>query len=71
MPLGGHFYTAANISIRFNGAKYSRHLYFDQHFEKMPQGQTVCFEYLDKFKYPHLSESKLVKWIEPTEMHLH
>ena len=59
------------VSIRFNGAKYSRHLYFDQHFEKMPHGQTVCFEYLDKFKYPHLSESKLVKWIEPTEMHLH
>ena len=56
------------VSIRFNGAKYSRHLYFDQHFEKMPQGQTVCFEYLDRFKYPHLSESKLLKWIEPTEI---
>jgi hypothetical protein len=56
------------ISIRFEGAKYNRHLYFDQHLEKMPKGQKVCFEYLDKFKYPHLSESKLLKWIEPTEI---
>jgi len=24
--------------------------------------------YLDKFKYPHLSKSKFVKWIDPTEM---
>ncbi|MCO8086595.1 hypothetical protein [Acinetobacter lwoffii] len=60
--------TFERISIRFEGAKYNRHLLFDQHLEKMPKGQKVCFEYLDKFKYPHLSESKLLKWIEPTEI---
>ena len=52
----------------FDGAQYSRHLLFDQHLEKMPKAQKVCFEYLDKFKYAHLSESKFVQWIEPTEM---
>ncbi len=57
-----------SVIIRFNGAKYSRYLYFDKHFEKMPKGQKICFEYLDKFKYPHLSKSKFVKWIDPTEM---
>lgn len=56
------------VIIRFDGAQYSRHLLFDQHLEKMPKAQKVCFEYLDKFKYPHLSESKFVQWIEPTEM---
>lgn len=56
---GGEF---ERVSIRFENAKYSRHLLFDQHLEKMPQGQKVCFEYIDKFKYPHLSESKLLKW---------
>lgn len=56
------------VIIRFDGAQYSRHLLFDQHLEKMPKAQKVCFEYLDKFKYPHLLESKFVQWIEPTEM---
>ena len=54
------------VSIRFDGAQYNRHLFFDKHLKKIPQGQKVCFEYLDKFKYPHLAESKLVKWIEPS-----
>ncbi|ENW30982.1 hypothetical protein [Acinetobacter lwoffii] len=56
------------VSIRFDGAQYSRHLFFDKHLDKIPQGQKACFEYLDKFKYPHLSESKFVQWIEPNEM---
>src|SRR5690606_38078464 len=55
------------VSIRFDGAQYSRHLFFDKHLDKIPQGQKACFEYLDKFKYPHLSESKFVQWIEPNE----
>src|SRR5690606_18264907 len=42
------------VSIRFDGAQYSRHLFFDKHLDKIPQGQKACFEYLDKFKYPHL-----------------
>jgi len=60
---GGYF---ERVSIRFDGAQYNRHLFFDKHLKKIPQGQKACFEYLDKFKYPHLAESKLVKWIEPS-----
>ena len=56
------------VSIRFDGAQYSRHLFFDKHLDKLPQGQKACFEYLDKFKYPHLSESKFIQWVEPNEM---
>ena len=56
------------VSIRFEGDKYNRHLLIGQHLEKVPKGHKVCFEYLDRFKYPHLSESKLLKWIEPTEI---
>src|SRR5690606_32168139 len=32
------------VSIRFDGAQYSRHLFFDKHLDKIPQGQKACFE---------------------------
>lgn len=56
------------ISIRFDDAEYSRHLLFNERLARPNKTAHVCFEYLDKFKYPHLSESTLLKWIEPTEM---
>lgn len=62
---GGQF---ERVVIRFDGAEYSRHLLFDSQLKKMPEDRHICFEYIDKFKYPHLSASKLIKWIEPTEM---
>lgn len=58
---GGQF---ERVSIRFDGAKYSRHLLFDERLTRPEKKQRICFEYLDKFKYLHLSESKLLKWIE-------
>lgn len=59
---GGEF---ERIHLRFDGAQYNRHLLFNDVLDRPKQGQFVCFEFLDKFKYPHLSESKLVRWIEP------
>lgn len=53
------------ITILFDERKYNRHLRFDENIQRKNKGDSVCFEYLDKFEYPHLSESKLLKWIEP------
>lgn len=52
------------ITVLFDGSKYNRHLRFDQQIERKKNGQKACFEYLDKFKYPDLAESKIVKWID-------
>ena len=52
------------ITVLFDGSKYNRHLRFDQQIERKKNGQKACFEYLDKFQYPDLAESKILKWID-------
>ncbi|OTG90966.1 hypothetical protein [Acinetobacter sp. ANC 3813] len=52
------------ITILFEGRKYNRHLRFDESIERKQRGDHVCFEYLDKFKFPDLAESKILKWID-------
>jgi hypothetical protein len=52
------------VSIRFEDSKYNRHLLFKDGLDRPKQGEYVCFDYLDKLKYSHLSESKLLSWAE-------
>ncbi len=52
------------ITILFDGRKYNRHLRFDERIERKQRGDRVCFEYLDKFKYSDLADSKIVKWMD-------
>jgi hypothetical protein len=52
------------ITILFDGRKYNRHLRFDEQIERKKKGENVCFEYLDKFEYPDLAESKILKWVD-------
>ena len=52
------------ITILFDGRKYNRHLRFDEQIERKNKGEKVCFEYLDKFEYPDLAESKILKWVD-------
>ena len=52
------------ITILFDGSKYNRHLRFNESIERKLRGEHVCFEYLDKFEYPDLAESKILKWID-------
>ena len=59
---GGHF---ERISIRFDQAKYNRHLIFNDTLERKPIGAKVCFEFYDRFKNKDATESTLLKWIDP------
>ncbi|NWK74041.1 hypothetical protein HYG93_07025 [Acinetobacter sp. SwsAc6] len=52
------------ITILFDGRKYNRHLRFDDNMSRKDKGVYVCFEYLDKFAYPDLAESKILKWVD-------
>lgn len=52
------------VTILFDQAKYHRHLSFEASLDRLQKGQHVCFEYLDKFQYPHLPASKILKWTE-------
>ncbi|NCI78598.1 hypothetical protein [Acinetobacter kanungonis] len=51
------------ITIQFEHSKYNRHLRFDEKLLRKSKGEYVCFEYLDKFKYSDLAESKILRWI--------
>lgn len=52
------------ITILFDDRKYNRHLHFDDNMSRKDKGAYVCFEYLDKFAYPDLAESKILKWVD-------
>ena len=59
---GGSF---ERIAIQFDGSKYNRHLMFDEQLPRKQKGKRVCFEFYDRLKGKEVSESKVLRWIEP------
>lgn len=56
------------IAIQFDGSKYNRHLRFNDDLMRKQKGERVCFEFYDRSKDKDISESKVIRWLEPAEM---
>ncbi|CAB1211523.1 hypothetical protein [Acinetobacter bouvetii] len=50
------------VEILFDGAKYSKHLRVDGSLIKKDVGAHVCFEFYDRKKNPHMTDSKVITW---------
>lgn len=56
------------IAIQFDASRYNRHLRFSDDLIRKQKGERVCFEFYDRLKDKDVSESKVIRWLEPTEM---
>ena len=53
---------------QFDASKYNRHLRFSDDLMRKQKGERVCFEFYDRLKDKDVSESKVIRWLEPTEI---
>lgn len=52
------------IQIKPNDSEYSRLMRFEPHLARQKINAQVCFDFYDRFKYSHLSDSRIIHWVE-------
>ena len=56
--------TFERITVHLDHSQYFRHFRFDEGLARQNKDEHVCFEFYDRQKNTHLSESKILKWID-------